>query len=239
MPFKILDLFCGAGGTTYGFKLAGKQLNISVHVTGIDSKPQPRYLQSGGDIFIQRNALIHDLAFLRSFDFIWASPPCQCYVSTAHHDQHADLIAPTLYLLMEADVPFVIENVPSAPFATNFITLCGTMFPPLRVIRHRRFASHPDLYINQPEHIPKNDHPRVYSFARNRPGFEELNEWDNFVTVAGNNASLGAMSEAMGIWWMTRPEIVQSVPPRYSKYILKEVIKCISHANHSRPAVSL
>jgi hypothetical protein len=105
------------------------------------------------------------------------------------------------------------------------------------VVRHRRFAYHKDLYINQPEHIPKSEHPKVFSFDRRKARQKHgLNEWEHFITVAGNNASLGAMSDAMGIHWMTRPEITQAVPPKYSRYILKQVTKCI---NYSRPAVSL
>lgn len=226
---QVLDLFCGAGGASYGIYTS----TPNIEVVGIDSKPQPRYPYH----FIQRNALVHDIKFLREFDFIFASPPCQCYVSSAHHDQHANLISPTLYLLNEADVPYAVENVPSAPFSTKFITLCGTMFPPLRVVRHRRFAYHPDLVINQPEHIPRDEHPKVYSFDRRKARHKlGLNEWDHYITVAGNNASLGAMSDAMGIWWMTRPEIAQAVPPKYSRYIFKEALKCI---NYTRPAVPL
>lgn len=226
---RILDLYCGAGGASYGFNLTQQQHDI----IGIDSKPQPRYPFT----FIQRNALSVDTKFIREFDFVFASPPCQCYVSSAHRDQHPDLVAATIHMLHKADIPWCVENVPSAPFQTRFITLCGTMFPPLRVVRHRRFAYHPDLIINQPEHIPRDEHPRVYSFDRRKArNTYNLNEWDNFVTVAGNNASLGAMSDAMGIHWMTRPEIAQAVPPKYSRYILSQVILNI---NRSRPAVPL
>src|SRR5438034_10219916 len=45
---RLLDLFCGAGGATKGYQLAG------FHVTGIDIKPQPNYC---GDEFFQADAL--------------------------------------------------------------------------------------------------------------------------------------------------------------------------------------
>jgi DNA (cytosine-5)-methyltransferase 1 len=216
MPFMTaLDMFCGAGGATKGLSY------IFTHVTGIDSKPQFRYC---GNQFIQGNALSFDLEFYQQFDFIWASPPCQAFVPMAHRGDHHDLIAKTRALLTLINKPWVIENIPSAPLP-SFITLCGTMdiFPFLRVVRHRRFES--NFYIEQPAHLAMEDHPPVYSFDRRERRMQGLNEDDNYITCAGNNASLGAMSDAMGIHWMTRPEISQAVPPVYAKYIAKQFIK--------------
>ena len=42
--------------------------------------------------------------------------------------------------LLAAGVPYVIENVKGAPLLDP-IVLCGTMFPGLRVLRHRLFES--------------------------------------------------------------------------------------------------
>src|SRR4051812_24183323 len=121
---KALDLFCGAGGATEGLRLAG-----FTHIVGVDSKPQPRYI---GDGFIQANALSLDYDFVREFDFVWASPPCQSYVAMCDRSKHPDLVAPTRSYLQTAEVPWIIENVPQAPLI-RFITLCGTMdeFPNL------------------------------------------------------------------------------------------------------------
>jgi DNA (cytosine-5)-methyltransferase 1 len=234
---RILDLYCGAGGEAYGFKLHSKDH----YVVGVDNNPKPRkrFLKHCGDEFITRNVLSLPKSYLQEFDFIWASPPCQSFVSSAWRDETPNLIPPTRYMLEKADVPYVIENVPAAPLF-KFITLCGTMFPPLRVVRHRRFEFHPDLKINQPEHIRTSEHPPVFNnFKRTEAKARGLNEWDNFITVAGNNACLGAMSEAMGIYWMTRPEIAEAVPPRYSKYICNQIQNNLNRINGTRPAVSL
>jgi DNA (cytosine-5)-methyltransferase 1 len=45
---RLLDLFCGAGGATRGYQLAG------FHVRGVDHKPQPRYC---GEEFVLSDAL--------------------------------------------------------------------------------------------------------------------------------------------------------------------------------------
>jgi DNA (cytosine-5)-methyltransferase 1 len=124
---RALDLFCCAGGATKGLQRAG------FHVTGVDIKPQPRYC---GDAFIQGNALAPPVD-LRSFDFIWASPPCQRFSVLRHlqQNQHGpkeypNLIPQTRAMLAAAGVPFTIENVENAPLGDsgNLILLCGSMF---------------------------------------------------------------------------------------------------------------
>lgn len=215
---KALDLYCGAGGTTYGIQKCG------VEVTGVDARPQPRYC---GDKFIQRNVLSLDPKWIRqNFDFVFASPPCQAFVTLAHQGEHHNLIPPTRELLNKTGLPWVIENVPRAPLK-RYIMLCGTQFVTLRVVRHRRFEYSEDLSLYAPLH-ESHPHLKVYSFDRrpNRPNAKnEINEWDSYITVAGNNASLAAMSDAMNIWWMSRKEIAQAIPWRYSLFITRQIVE--------------
>lgn len=134
---RAVDLFCGAGGATRGLQLAG------FHVTGIDHRPQPRYV---GDHFIQADALAPPVD-LREFDLIWASPPCQAHTalkSMWNKRHHEDRIPETRTMLIASGRPYVIENVPGAPLKAT-IRLCGTMFglrcDDAELQRHRWFET--------------------------------------------------------------------------------------------------
>ena len=131
---RLLNLFCGAGGATRGYQLAG------FHVTGVDIDPQPNYC---GDEFHQADAMAWPLD---GYNAIHASPPCQHYSAGKHmwkgrlpDDRHPDLVDATRERLRGAGVPYVIENVVGAPL-TNYVVLCGDMFG-LGVKRHRLFET--------------------------------------------------------------------------------------------------
>jgi DNA (cytosine-5)-methyltransferase 1 len=132
---KLLDLFCGAGGAAMGHARAG------FDVVGVDINPQPHYPFA----FIQFDVLKLDRRFLRWFDAIHASPPCQLYTRKSstwgrerkHFIEHPDLIEPTRAMLAESGLPYVLENVMGAPMRCD-VMLCGTMFG-LRIIKHRQF----------------------------------------------------------------------------------------------------
>lgn len=130
-------------------------------VVGVDINPQPHYPFE----FTQADVLDCPLEWLRSFDAIHASPPCQAYTRKAANwgrerknvIGHPDLLGPTRDLLVKAGVPYIIENVMSAPMRCD-VMLCGTMFG-LRIIKHRQFeASFPLAYI-----LPPCDHSDVYN----------------------------------------------------------------------------
>lgn len=203
---KALDLFCCAGGAAMGLFRAG------FDVTGVDIRPQPNYPFA----FIQADALFMSL---RGFDFVWASPPCQRYSDLAKRNgnahEHPDLIPPVRRLLRASGAgAWVIENVEGAPLIEP-VMLCGTMFPGLRVLRHRLFeASFP---IPQPPH---GKHPKVHTHDRRKAHFGKTDQDVDFVQVTGGgNCSVAAARDAMVIDWMTKSEINEAIPPAYSEYI--------------------
>ena len=211
---RLLDLFCGVGGAGWGYYLAG------FDVVGVDVEKQKRYPFDfiHADVF----DVIEDLA--PEFDAIHASPPCLAYVDEGHRyrTNHPDLIPQTREALQSLGKPWVIENVDTAPLR-NPMMLCGTMFPGVRVIRHRMFES--SFYMEGPQHRGK--HPPVFSYdkRRDRSG---LSEWDDYVTVTGGgNCGIDAARDAMGIRWATIRELNQAIPPAYTNYVGKRLLMAV------------
>jgi len=205
---RLLDLFCAAGGSAKGYSRAGFE------VVGVDIKHQPRYPFE----FYQGDALEYLREHGHKFDVIHASPPCQRYsvASKSHNgkaDSHPDLVPATRDLMRASGKPFVIENVIGAPLE-NPIILCGTMFPGLRVLRHRQFESNINLVAPR-KCAP---HPLCYTMDKRKPHYGKLDEMKAFVMVnGGGNCSKVAAADAMGIDWMTKAELNDAIPPAYTE----------------------
>jgi DNA (cytosine-5)-methyltransferase 1 len=199
---RLLDLFCGAGGAGWGYAQAG------FYVLGVDIEPQPDYPFD----FVRADALTVDLD---GFDAIHASPPCQLF--TVYRNNHAQRYRPALNhipatreRLEAAGVPYVIENVPRAPLIDP-VQYCGTSFPPLEVRRHRLFES------NVPLVAPPCDHGRLTE--RKYPGGTDRPNGRTVCNIGEYRVPLEAQRRAIGIPWMTLPEIAQAVPPAYTEHI--------------------
>ncbi len=185
----------------------------------MDLKPQPRYPFA----FIEADALKLDPHFISTFDAIHASPPCQSYSDLAKRNGNADswprLIDPVREMLLGSGRPYVIENVEGAPLV-NPVMLCGTMFPGFRVIRHRLFES--NVPILAPPH---GRHPICHTFDKRKAQYGKTDEMRDFVSVnGGGNCSVAAASDAMGIGWMTKNELNESIPPAYTEFIGEQLI---------------
>lgn len=222
---RLLDLFCCAGGASMGYVQAG------FDVVGVDINPQPNYPFK----FIQADALALDIQFIASFDAVHASPPCQSYSDLAKRNGNAHewprLIEPVREMLVRSGIPYIMENVDGAPLI-NPVVLCGTMFPQLRVLRHRLFEANFEMLAP-----PHKKHPKVHTFDRRKSHFGKTNEWKDFVQVTGGgNCTLAAAREAMGIDWMTKGEINESIPPAYAEFVGQQLLRHISAAPKSKAA---
>ncbi|MHC4463681.1 MAG: DNA cytosine methyltransferase [Planctomycetota bacterium] len=217
MALKVLDLFCGAGGTGMGFHRSG----IASHIIGVDNKPQRRYPFE----FILADALEFLEQCGDEFDLIVAGPPCQKFsvAQSIQGNDHPDLLTPTRDLLQRLGKPYVIENVSGAPLV-NPLMLCGTMFG-LKVIRHRLFEIWPDPIWWPPascNHSGKSDSNRL----RDESGRRVIQsfEYVDLLCVVGNDFKVEDARIAMGIDWMTGRELAQAIPPAYTEWIGRQLI---------------
>lgn len=216
---RILDLYCGAGGAGAGYAEAGFE------VVGVDLNPQPNYPFP----FLQADALSLDPRFLRHFDAIHASPPCQFGTVMKHapnakgEDGHLNLIPQTRELMLRSGLPYVIENVESPdvrPHLRDPIRLCGSMFglgaAGHQLRRHRLFE------INGFEvEVPACDHKQpvigIYGgHVRNRSAKAGGRGTRDFVGY--DKPALA--HEAMGFYWpVTMDEISEAIPPAYTRFL--------------------
>lgn len=211
MSNRALDLCCKAGGVSAGLAMAG------FDVTGMDIEPQPNYPFK----FLQGDILeLEPWAIADSYDFVWASPPCQAYSDLAKRNGNAhewpQMIPAVRLLLQKTGLPYVIENVEGAPLL-NPVRLCGTQFKHLRVLRHRLFEANFTI-----DSMPHGKHPKVHTFDKRKAHFGKTCEWKDFVQVTGGgNSSVTSAANAMGIWWMTKDELNEAIPPAYAFHIAR------------------
>ena len=199
---SVLDLFCGAGGASFGLYQAGFEV-----VVGVDHCPQPDYPFG----FLEMDALSVE-SIVGNFDLVWASPPCQKFSAygrrKGHLFEHVDLISETREVLERAGVYYVIENVPGAPLRMP-TQLCGSSFG-LDIRRHRWFESNFQLFGPPCKHGWQR--PR-FPCAGNRKRLRKT------VEIGVWRIPLDVQQQAMGIDWMDKWELSQAVPPAFSKYI--------------------
>ena len=219
---RLLDLFCNAGGASMGYHLAGFE------VVGVDLHPQRRYPFA----FIQADALTLDSRFLRSFDAIHASPPCQGYTDMKAPGQLGapQLIDLTRRMLEATGLPYVIENVEGAAWdMRDPITLCGSMFglgaQGCQLRRHRLFES--NIAISAPSPCRHDARPviGVYGGHARRRAASAGGRSTRDVWEGGHRA---AMSEAMGMTWATCAEMSEAIPPAYTQHLGLQILQHIS-----------
>lgn len=193
---SILDLFCCSGLAAEGM------LSIpGVKVLGVDIN-HPSYYPG---TFLHADTFSLSVEFIKRFNFVWASPPCQQYSrgsipARSKGKQYPDLLLPTIELLKVCEIAAIVENVPEAGLYPDFM-LCGSMFG-LNITRHRYFQAinwHPvyqKLYCNH----TKQSHTIAGSFRG---------------SIHKAAISMGCASTRL------RSELKEGVPPIYAKFILQ------------------
>lgn len=206
---KLLDLFCGAGGASVGYHLAG------FDVTGVDLRHQPRYPFE----FIRGDALDYVKEHGHEYDALAGSPPCHDHsaLSTvAGKDGTGWLLDATRQAFIASGKPYVIENVPGA--AMNYpLQLCGTEFDlcttgprgPIWLRRHRLFES--NLFLMAAGGCS--------CFGRNIIGVYGHGDGGGRTAGKGWKGTFAMRKAVMGIDWMNREELAQAIPPAYTRFI--------------------
>ncbi len=228
---RLLDLFCGAGGSAMGYYRAGFE------VVGVDIKPQPHFPFE----FYQADALTYPL---EGFDAYHASPPCQGYSIMRNlpwwpGKEYNMLILPTKRLLEATGKPFVIENVMSARWGSKQLSkigaethglqggwLCGLMFG-LPFYRHRLFYT--NWFWFQPGH-PTHVKPlrRGNQFGPSGGRLRDILDLNHqFGTMTLQHAPKSRFAVAMGIDWMNGEELSQAIPPAYTEYVGKYLMQAV------------
>lgn len=216
MKPRLLDGCCGAGIVADG-------LAVHFDVVGVDSQPQPEYPYHLRVQDIILTLKWHDHAGW-PMDAYWVSPPCQEHSRAKHLrnaqggvSKYGNLLTPTLAAIRSCHKPWVVENVPGAPFdpqpGETLITLCGSSFG-LGVRRHRLFLSNVPLVGLPCDHATQGRPWGVYHVPN-----------DNIPDGGRTARDVVHGREVMGV---TRPVswqgLKEGVPPAYGEHIARQVL---------------
>jgi len=224
---RLLDLFCGAGGASMGYHRAG------FDVTGVDIEPHPSY--PFAFVLADARDILGDLDYLRTFDALAGSPPCQELTRARHlreaqggtvKEHGTNLIPETREGFVRSGLPYVIENVEDAVrYLRTPVLLCGSSFG-LQVRRHRLFETSFFMFSVPCEHHAQGRPVGVYG------------SWGDEVPGGGRTAkSIEEAREAMGIDWMgwrSRTQewndLKESIPPAYTEHIGAQLLDHLERA---------
>lgn len=253
---KCLDNFAGEAGAGTGYHRAGYDVYaVDNDTKRLELNPFPSHLGdvievmtvliAGGAVdFTHKDGRVEWLT-LADFSLIHNSPTCTGYsrgtVAIPDRLERYDrLIAITRALMLEAGLPYVIENVEdAAPELEDPILLCGRMFglgaidtdgTPLVLDRHRLFESSEPL--TAPEH-------RKHDTTTPLPGAVPCSCGITHVQVAGLYGGarrdkyiarhvrhgayvpkdLGVQQTLAGTPWMSEKGVWLSIPPVYTEYL--------------------
>lgn len=224
MTFSVLDLFCCEGGAAEGYRQAGAST-----IVGVDHKAQHHYPFG----FLRGDCLALDLRFIRQFDFVHASPPCQFgseLTPAESRGKHLNLIPQTRKLLQASGVPYVIENVRKVrPHLVEPVSLFGTMFG------NRMTTSAGQTFVLSRERLFETSWGLTAPRDPGAGGLPIANIFGCHLRARGGEYRTGKGTgrtrdfigedkpalarELMGMPWATMSGMSEAVPPSFTKYI--------------------
>lgn len=204
-------------------------------VVGVDIEPQKNYPFE----FHQADAMTYPL---EGFDAYWASPPCQGYSIMRNLPWLRDRVYPMLIpfareMLLATGKPYIIENVGGARFRAALPEglqggwLCGTMFG-LPIFFHRLFES--NILWLAPGHAKHRGVIRSGHQLRERVrvpiwknGFRSVDLESVILDGHPSKKNVERVAAAKSIDWMEAKELSQAIPPAYSEYIGRQLMKVL------------
>lgn len=217
---RLLDLFGGGGGAGWGYVLAG------FDVTSVDLHTRQGLPQSPHFHHVKADALdlLLDVDYLRTFDALHGSPPCQTETALVElrkaqgkSTDKVNLIPETRAGFEASGLPYVIENVPRSSVRPDVI-LCGSSFG-LKVRRHRWFESNVAMFGLPCDHA-----------AQGRPVGVYGSKGDDIPSGGSTARTLEEGREAMGIPWMSWSALVEAIPPAYTEHLGLQLIDHVRSA---------
>ena len=94
----------------------------------------------------------------------------------------------------------------------------------LKVFRHRLFES--NVLIIQPDHISHGDRHIGKGYFSIAGGAGKWKSWGKIINGV-KKGTVRQWKDAMNIDWMTRKELTQAIPPAYTEYIGKYLMKSL------------
>ena len=221
-PPILLTLFGGGGGDAEGYRRAG------FRVIGVYIEDHSRAFAWIGCEFHRMDWREGLRRFGRLAAAVHASPPCQRYSRASIcrpglAGRYPYLIAPVRTALQATGKPYVIENVEGAPL-TDPVMLCGSMFGlraefpgrgTVGLQRHRLFESNVPLAAAGG---CRHELRALRVFGHGRPGNSDL-------TGPGYAQ---ASRDVMGIWWMTRDQLNEAIPPAYAEHVGRQLMAALT-----------
>jgi DNA (cytosine-5)-methyltransferase 1 len=209
----VADFGCGAGISSDGYA-------TYMDVTGFDVNPA--VAKHYPHEFRCRDMLDVSIAEMREFDFIHLGPPCQRWSKMTScrpelRELYPDLITPMRPRLIEAGVPYVIENVEGAPLIDP-VWLCGLMFDKL-LYRHRGFEAGNGFTI------PWLRHP-AHVIAASKAG-----HWKpgTVMSIAGHVAPISMARDLMGLTrYVPREQMKEAAPAYMTAYVAAHAMAHLS-----------
>lgn len=241
----LLDLCCKAGGASMGYYRAG------FRVIGFDSEEQPAYPFEFHRVDVTRLDL-PTVARAYGAVAVAGSPPCKLHTALKHAAKmtagkwdHINIIEPVRAAMIATGLPYIIENVPLAPLISP-LTLCGTEFD-LKAVdqdgatrhlrRHRLFESNVALVgnggCNGCSGRGKGPNAKLIGGVYGGGGGAPRARVGRDGKVRGGYQMAAANArELLGVPWMNRDEADQAIPPVYTEWLGRQLMRLVTREDH-------